>query len=278
MTRRGLARFTTAPGRRTPTGLPAQGSVANQAGAGAGPGGGTAGAASGGGVAGPPPDVAPELAQFLSTRPAPAPGEACELCATAVTDDHRHVVDLERRSMLCACRGCALLFEHTGADASPVPAGRPTDARPHRTRYRTVPDRYLRIAPFALPEPSWAALQIPVGIAFVVTNTRLDATVAFYPSPGGATESDLPLDTWADVVEANPALRDVEPDVEAVLVRTDRDDPTCHVVPVDRCYELVGALRLHWRGFDGGSEVREHIAAFFDDVGRRAGRGAQART
>jgi hypothetical protein len=191
------------------------------------------------------------------------------MCAVAVSDDHRHVVDLERRSLLCVCRGCALLFERTDG-GTPVPDRQLADARFHPARYRTVPDRYVEIAPFTLPGPAWAAMQIPVGIAFVVANTQLDRTVAFYPSPGGATESELPLDAWGDVVEANPALADVEPDVEAVLLRTGDGEPTCHVVPVDRCYELVGAMRLHWRGFDGGAEVRDQIAAFFDDVGARA--------
>lgn len=214
-------------------------------------------------------DLPPTLARFVGARERPTPGEACEMCAVAVTDDHRHVVDLERRSLLCVCRGCALLFERTrsGSPADPDRA----NAHPHRDgRYRTVPDRYVEVAPFTLPGPAWAALQIPVGIVFVVANTQLDRTVAFYPSPGGATESELPLDAWGDIVDANPALADVEADVEAVLLHTGDGDPTCHIVPVDRCYELVGAMRLHWRGFDGGTEVRAQIAAFFDDVGARA--------
>lgn len=191
------------------------------------------------------------------------------MCATPVADDHRHAVDTERRSLLCVCRGCALLFERSQTDA-PAAAHETAGAGPPHGRYRTVPDRYVQIAPFTLAGPAWAALQIPVGIAFVVANTQLERAVAFYPSPGGATESELPLDAWTDIVAANPGLDDVEPDVEAVLLRTDVAEPTCHVVPVDRCYELVGTLRLHWRGFDGGSEVREHIAEFFDDVDRRA--------
>jgi hypothetical protein len=197
--------------------------------------------------------TAPPLAGIVGTRPPPAPGEACDLCSEPVPDDHRHVVDLERRSLLCACQGCSLLFVDAGTG-----------------RYRTVPDRYLRIAPFTLPPQAWAALQIPVGMAFVVANTPLDRTVAFYPSPGGATESELPLDAWADVVAANPGLDRVEPDVEAVLVRTTLHDHQCFVVPVDRCYELVGVLRLHWRGFDGGQEVREHIDAFFAEIDGRS--------
>lgn len=252
MRRRGLARFTTAEGPRDAATGPRA----------AGNGPGTTTAPEAGGAPGvtddgatTPPEVAPALARFLSNRPPPTPGEACDLCAEPVPAEHRHIVDLERRSLLCTCRGCSLLFSGEVAG-----------------RYRMVPDRYLWITPFVRPSPAWASLQIPVGIAFVVSNTQLGKPVAFYPSPGGATESELELDAWRDVVAANPGLGDVEPDVEAVLVRTGAGDPRCFVVPVDRCYELVGALRLHWRGFDGGQEVREHIAAFFADVERRSRR------
>jgi hypothetical protein len=47
-------------------------------------------------------------------------------------------------------------------------------------------------------------------------------------------------------------------------------EPTCHVVPIDRCYELIGLMRLHWRGFDGGEEARQALESFLDDVGSRA--------
>ena len=201
-------------------------------------------------------EVAPPLARFLSQRRPPTPGEACELCGEHVPeDDHRHVVDLERRGLLCSCRGCALLFTEAGAAQG---------------RYRAVPERYLRLEPFTVPPVAWASLQIPVGIAFIVDNTQQERTVAFYPSPGGATESELPLDAWSDIVAANPGLEQVESDVEAALVRTGSGAAQCFVVPVDRCYELVGTLRLHWRGFDGGQEVRASIDEFFADVAKRS--------
>lgn len=206
--------------------------------------------------------VAAPLQQFLRPRRGPTPGESCEMCAVDVDEEHRHVVDLEQRSILCTCRGCALLFD--GAAAA-------------QGRYRAVPERYLRLDPFRLSPVQWASLQIPVGVAFVVHNSRLDSTVAFYPSPGGATESELALDSWGDIVADNPALRDVTPDVEAVLVRgstgpggASSADPAGYVVPVDRCYELVGMLRMTWRGFDGGQEARAAMDDFFTDIEGRA--------
>jgi hypothetical protein len=88
--------------------------------------------------------------------------------------------------------------------------------------------------------------------------------VAFYPSPAGATESLLPLETWERVLAANPAMADVAPDVEALLVDRRPDGGfACHLVPIDACYELVGLVRLHWKGFDGGREAREAMEDFF---------------
>jgi hypothetical protein len=59
-------------------------------------------------------------------------------------------------------------------------------------------------------------------MVFFFRNSRLDRTVAVYPGPAGATESELPLQAWDEVVAANPALATMEPDVEAVLVRSVR--------------------------------------------------------
>jgi hypothetical protein len=101
----------------------------------------------------------------------------------------------------------------------------------------------------------------------------LGRDTAFYPGPAGATESELPLEAWTSVVADNPQLRLLAPDVEALLVRTPgrgSGDITCHLVPIDSCYELVGQLRAVWRGFDGGQEARERIDAFFARVAARS--------
>jgi hypothetical protein len=41
-------------------------------------------------------------------------------------------------------------------------------------------------------------------------------------------------------------------------------------VPIDACYEFVGRLRMLWRGFDGGHEVREFVDQFFDQIKARS--------
>ena len=200
----------------------------------------------------------PALLRRIAARPPPAPaGEVCEMCDVAIAEDHQHVVDVTNRSLMCACRACYLLFTAEGA----------------HLRYRAVPDRYLSFPDFQIGPGQWDQLEIPVGLAFFFHNSALGRTVAFYPGPAGATESELPLEAWTSVVADNPQLRLLAPDVEALLVRTPgrgSADITCHLVPIDSCYELVGQLRAVWRGFDGGQEARERIDAFFARVAARS--------
>jgi hypothetical protein len=197
------------------------------------------------------------LRRIASTRPAEAAGERCEMCAEPIPEAHQHVVDLESRSLLCTCRPCYLLFTDSTANL----------------RYRSVPDRYLFFPSFQLGQAQWDDLEIPVALAFFFFNSALGRTAAFYPSPAGATESELPLSAWATVEAANPALAVLAPDTEALLIRApgpDRSRADCHLVPIDACYELVGRLRRVWKGFDGGQESRQELAAFFDRIRSRS--------
>jgi hypothetical protein len=154
-------------------------------------------------------------------------------------------------------------------------------------RYRPVPDRYRYDPAFRLTPAQWDELSIPVGVLFVFQQRRhplssaaagmtsdSDQPVAFYPSPAGATESLLSLATWERVMLANPGMADVSPDVEAVLLRRVGERFDGYLVPIDACYDLVGRVRLHWRGFGGGEEVWRQIDAFFDELTRRAGTGS----
>ena len=205
---------------------------------------------------GPPPaEGGPTMPAATGERPRAAPGEACEMCAEPVGDGHSHVVNLDSRQILCTCRACWLLFTHRGAAGG---------------RYRAVPDRYLHDPGFRLDEGQWDALQIPVRVAFFFNNSDLGRVAAFYPSPAGATESLLSLEAWADVVAANPVMTDLAPDVEALLVRRAGGGFECYLVPIDACYELVGLVRMHWKGFDGGQEAWEAIDGFFDAVRERS--------
>jgi hypothetical protein len=196
----------------------------------------------------------------IPLQPKPRPGERCELCTELIPDEHGHVVDLESRALMCACRPCYLVFAPQGAGGS---------------RFRAVPDRFVSFPDFALSGSQWDALQIPVGVAFFFMNSSLGHVAAFYPSPAGATESLLSLDSWEEIVKANPGLATLLPDVEAFLVRSAerRSGPAqaeCYLVPIDVCYELVGELRRLWKGFDGGTEAHAALDEFFERVRSKA--------
>jgi hypothetical protein len=69
---------------------------------------------------------------------------------------------------------------------------------------------------------------------------------------------------------ANPWLRSVARDVEAVLVRTSRDRQAWYIVPIDACFELIGGIRRLWEGFSGGDGVRNEIERFFTALDARS--------
>ena len=56
----------------------------------------------------------------------------------------------------------------------------------------------------AFPTAQWDSLMVPISMAFFFRSTPDARVVAFYPSPAGATESLLPLETWKDIEAANP--------------------------------------------------------------------------
>jgi Family of unknown function (DUF5947) len=176
--------------------------------------------------------------------------ERCELCAEPIAAQHRHLLDLESRRLLCACRACSILFDRSGAGGG---------------HYRLIPDRVVAVEEAGLDDVTWQGFGIPVEMAFFFHSSAAERVVAFYPSPLGATESLLDLDAWDGAV-----LAELEPDVEALLVNRTRGRRECWIVPVDRCYELVGLVRTHWKGFGGGEEVWQALDGFFDRLRKEA--------
>jgi hypothetical protein len=179
------------------------------------------------------------------------------MCAEPISARHQHVVDLDTRGLVCTCRGCYLLFATEGA----------------RQRHRAVPERYLSFPEFRLGPGQWEDLEIPVGLAFFFHNSVQDRTIAFYPGPAGATESELPLAAWQSVVADNPQIAMVAADTEALMIRAPgpgRPVAEALLVPIDACYELVGQLRQLWRGFDGGQNAHEGIESWFAGVRDRS--------
>ena len=198
-------------------------------------------------------------------RPVPR----CEMCSRELADQHRHLLEIANQRVLCACEACALLFSADVAEA----------------KYRRIPQRTRFLADFRLSDAQWDSLLVPINMAFFFRSTPRKRTVAMYPSPAGPTESLLELESWNEIVDQNPVLQTLEPDVEALLVnrigrmiaqgpQTDAQEPEYFLVPIDECYRLVGVIRASWRGLSGGKEVWERIDAFFAEL-RSRGRPAK---
>jgi hypothetical protein len=191
------------------------------------------------------------LARRATVEPPDSQVERCELCGEALPGEHSHVLDLATGQPLCACRACALLFDRAAAGGD---------------HYRLIGDRRLRLDGLALDDRLWAALGIPVDLAFVSWSTAAQRPVARYPSPFGFTTSMPAPDAWHDVVAANPALTGMAPDVEGLLVNRMRGAREHWLVPVDDCFRLAARVRGLWSGFGGGDEVWEDIARFFAEL------------
>jgi hypothetical protein len=199
------------------------------------------------------------MATWASAPPAPraapqAPRPAaasCELCPIGIGDQHRHLLDLVQRRIICVCETCWSL-------------------RSGDPEFRPPGTRTLWLEDFVMPDEVWAAFQIPIGLAFLMRSTVTGGVVALYPSPAGATESELELTAWDALSAANPVLDRLEPDAEALIVDRTSAEHRYAIVGVDRCYALVGLVKERWSGITGGPGVAIAIAGFFEDLRARA--------
>ncbi len=174
--------------------------------------------------------------------------EYCELCHTILGSEHQHLLQRSDRQILCACEACVVLFSH----------------RTHERAFLRIPCDARRLSGFAITDADWAALRLPIDLAFFATNSSEGRVIAYYPSPAGPTESHLDLGAWSDLVVKNPMLGCIQPDVEALLVNRTRGRRDYFIAPIDQCYKLTGLIRRKWRGLSGGDEAWRAVAAFFE--------------
>jgi hypothetical protein len=178
-------------------------------------------------------------------------GERCDLCGIDIPTDHRHLLQLEERRIDCACETC---FAMRSGDPEYRPAG---------NRVVWLPDLHLS-------DELWASFRIPIGLAFLMRSSAVDRVVALYPSPAGATECELYLESWKQLCTDNPALDDLETDGEALIVNRLADPHQYAIAPIDECYRLVGIVKMSWEGISGGAGLERAIAGFFDELRERA--------
>jgi hypothetical protein len=125
-----------------------------------------------------------------------------------------------------------------------------------------------------MTDAQWEDLHIPINLTFFFHSTPAARVLAMYPGPAGATESLLSLESWRDLVDNNPALGQMEADVEALLVNRIGLVREYYLAPIDTCYKLVGLIRSQWRGLSGGAEVWEEIRRFFSELKERSDRSS----
>jgi hypothetical protein len=178
------------------------------------------------------------------------PLERCELCSAGLPPSHSHLIELAQRKLLCACEACAILFSGQGV------------------KFKRVPRRVRSFPGFNLSDAEWNGLMVPINMAFFFKNSLENRVIALYPSPAGATESLLALESWNEIVERNPILNEMQSDVEGLLVNRlgysrGYSAPEYYLLPIDECYKLVGLIRMHWKGLSGGNEVWQELGEFF---------------
>src|SRR4030095_7143271 len=175
------------------------------------------------------------LRRFARSRPVI---ERCDFCSAELGELHQHLIEPERRRLVCVCGACAILFGSQG-----------------ETAYRRVPRRIRYLPDFRMTDAQWEGLVIPIQLAFFFHRSGADRVIALYPSPAGPTESSLDLAMWDEVAQDNPALKRMSPDVEGLLVnRSERAGgaPDYFIAPIDECFKLAGMIRANWRGLSGG--------------------------
>ena len=195
-------------------------------------------------------------------RPRSVTAEHCDLCSVELGHEHPHLVEPATRKLVCACQACAILFS-SGVES----------------KYRRVPPEIRYLPDFQMTHAQWEGLMIPINMAFFFQNSVTNKMTVLYPSPAGATESLLDFESWQEIVNNNPALKEMEPDTQALLVNRIREPSDYYIVPIDECYKLVGLIRTKWKGLAGGTEVWEAINGFFAQLRERsteAGKAAYA--
>jgi hypothetical protein len=177
----------------------------------------------------------------------PESDEACDLCGMGIPEDHRHLLALSERRIVCACEACWAMRSGEGD-------------------YRPTGNRTLWLSGLDVPDDLWASFQIPIGLAFFMESTVTACVVAMYPSPGGATESELHFESWSRMLQLNPVLAGLEPDIEGLIANRLADPPVYLIAPIDRCYALTGTIKAHWEGISGGPGVEVAVTRFFDEL------------
>lgn len=180
-------------------------------------------------------------------------GETCRMCGRPLGSEHRHVLEVtSRRRVIGVCLQCARQFDSDGG------------------RLRLIPSETHLLGGIHIPAAFAPQIAPPTRVVLFVRRSSTGRVVAMQPRPSGVADVPVPPEAWGALIEANPALREMQADVEALLIHCTGKEPRCYLAPIDVCFQLVGIIRVHGQGPAGGVEVWPHVERFF------AGLDAQA--
>src|SRR5579872_3961099 len=94
--------------------------------------------------------------------------EQCEFCALPLGPEHRHLLEVAARKIVCACDPCALRFENVIG------------------RWKLIPRNIRLLTEFQMTDAQWDALALPINLVYFFLSTPDGKPVAMYPSPAGA--------------------------------------------------------------------------------------------
>ena len=183
---------------------------------------------------------------------------AATSAAPSSRSDHRHLLHLEERRILCACEPCVAMRSGDGP-------------------YRPTGSRLLWLEGFELPEELWARLRIPIGLAFFMRSSSVGRVVGLYPSPAGRDRMRARARGLGGPLRRQPGCSTaLDEDVEGLIVNRIRraapvrDRPDRRVLPPGRRGqgELGGDLRRR-RG-------RAVVPAFLEELRAAGGGGVSA--
>lgn len=170
----------------------------------------------------------------------------CEQCGDALQETHEHLFDIAARQAKCCCQSCAARQEHVL---------QPT--------LRRLP-KHVEALTIQISDTQWEKLGIPIALTFFLKSYPLQKIIALYPSPAGPLESQVEASAWSELERSNPIIREMDWEVEALLVNRLRGKKVYFRIPLDRAFELVGKIRMYWQGFSGGEKVWNEIDQFFE--------------
>ena len=184
----------------------------------------------------------------------------CAFCGAPVPADHRHLLDRASQRLTCACGPCAVLI-----------------TTEKNAQYLRVANEFRQLQDCGFSDPEWEALLAPIGLTILVRDAH-DRILAIDPTPANASVEAPPealtrplaADHWRSLVAAHPALRALQPEVDALLVHRLGPEPECFLVPRDEANRLAALLQQNWHGLSGGFDLWRAVARFFDDVRQRS--------